>query len=348
MDVDVMTGPRPLHEMQSFATGVQRAGFSGIVVTESSRTAYLSCAAAALAAPGLDLLTGVAVAFPRSPMVTAQIAWELAEATGGRFRLGLGTQVRTHVTRRYGAEFDHPGPRLREHVEAIRACFRAFRGDAALDYHGKFVDLSFLNRDWSPGPIAVEDPPVDVAAVNPWMLRMAGATADGVHIHPLGHPGYLRDVARPNLAAGAAEAGRGDRPPMAVIVPVLTIVGDDDAERDRWRQMVRTQLSFYASTPNYAFILDAAGHEGLTARLRERQKAGDPAGMAQLIDDDVLSTFATEATWDGLAAALRARYAGLADRLVLYLGGVAWDSDPEALERFGEVARQLVHTTPSD
>jgi probable F420-dependent oxidoreductase len=338
--VDVMTGPRPLQEMQQFARDAQQAGFSGMVVTEGSRTAYLSCAAAALAAPGLDILTGVAVSFPRSPMVTAQVAWELAEASAGRFRLGLGTQVRTHVERRYGSEFEHPGPRLRDHVEAIRACFRAFRGDVPLDHHGRFVELTFLNRQWSPGPIDVPDPPVDIAAVNPWMLRMAGAVGDGVHIHPLGHPGYLRDTALPYLEAGAAAAGRsGFRP--AVITPVLTIVGDTDAERARFREMVRSQLSFYGSTPTYAFILGSAGFPELTSRLRERQKAGDLEGMGKLVDDDVLAVFATEASWDGLADALRARYAGLSDRLVMYLGGPAWDRDREAFERFGSVARTL-------
>jgi probable F420-dependent oxidoreductase len=336
-----MTRPRPLHEMQSFAVDAQQAGFGGLVVTESSRTAYLSCAAATLAAPGLDVLTGVAVAFPRSPMVTAQSAWELAEASQGHFRLGLGSQVRAHVTRRYGAEFEHPGPRLREHVEAIRVCFQAFRGEAVLDYHGSFVELTLLTRDWSPGPIAVPDPPIDVAAVNPWMLRMAGAVADGVHIHPLGHPGYLRDVALPNLGRGEADAPGGKRSPITVIVPVLTIVGDTDSERSRWREMVRAQLSFYASTPTYRFILDAAGYGDLNPRLRERQKAGDTAGMVDLVDDDVLATFATEATWDGLADALRARYAGLADRLVFYLGGGAWDQDRDSFERFGAVARAL-------
>ncbi len=340
MDVDVMTAPRPLTEMQQFAVDTQHAGFSGMVLTEGSRTAYLSCAAAALAAPGLDLLTGVAVAFPRSPMVSAQVAWELAEATGGHFRLGLGTQVRTHVVRRYGAAFDHPGPRLRDHVEAIRACFRAFRGAADLDYHGRFVELTFLNRQWSPGPIPVPDPPIDVAAVNPWMLQMAGAVADGVHIHPLGHAGYIRDVARPNLTAGAEAAGRTDAA-LTVIAPVLTIVGDTEAEQAPWRDAVRAQLSFYGSTPTYAFIFEQAGFGDLTFRLRERQKAGDIAGMVELIDDDVLGVFATTASWDGLAGALRDRYEGLADRLVVYLGGEAWSRDRDAFERLGAVAHAV-------
>jgi probable F420-dependent oxidoreductase len=339
MKVDAMTMARPLAEMQRFAVDARDAGFDGIVVTEGARTAYLACAAAALAAPGLDVLTGVAVAFPRSPMVTAQSAWELAEATGGRFRLGLGTQVRTHVVRRYGTAFDPPGPRLEEYVLAVRACFAGFRG-APLDFHGRFHELTFLNPAWSPGAIEAADPPVDVAGVNPWMVRMAGRVADGLHVHPLGHPGYLRDIVQPNIAAGAAAAGR-DPAAVAVIAPTLTIVGDTDEQRAWSQSLVRSQLSFYGSTPNYAFILEGAGFEEVNPRLRALQKAGDVSGMAGVIDDDVLATFATTATWDDLAGALVARYTGLVDRLVLYLAGFAWDRDPDTFRRFGEVARAV-------
>ncbi|MGE0309277.1 MAG: LLM class flavin-dependent oxidoreductase, partial [Acidimicrobiia bacterium] len=187
MKFDVMTGGLPLRSMAAFAQDAERAGFSGIVVTEGGRTAYLGCGAAALAAD-IDILTGVAVAFPRSPMVTAEIAWELAEATGGRFRLGLGTQVRAHITRRYGSDFEHPGPRLKEYVLAMQAIFRAFRGDEPLAVDGEFYHLDLLPAQWSPGPISTPNPPIDVAAVNPWMLRMAGEVADGVHVHPLNHP----------------------------------------------------------------------------------------------------------------------------------------------------------------
>src|SRR3954454_12680469 len=153
MHLDVMMGGGDLHSVQRFAHAAQAAGAAGLVFTETGRTAYLSVAAAALAAPGLDLATGVAVAFPRSPMVTAQTAWELAEVTGGRFRLGLGTQVRTHVVRRYGAEFDSPGPRLREYVQAVRAIFRAFRGQEKLAFEGRWWSLTFMPTAWSPGPL---------------------------------------------------------------------------------------------------------------------------------------------------------------------------------------------------
>src|SRR5208337_5345503 len=147
------------------------------------------------------------VAFPRSPFVTAATAWELQEVTSGNFRLGLGTQVRTHVVRRYGMTFDRPGPRLRDYVRAVKACFAAFR-TGTLDHHGEFYDLDFITPQWSPGPIDAPDPKVDVAAVNPWMLRMAGEVADGVHIHPLNTTTYLRETVLPEMGAGAARSGR--------------------------------------------------------------------------------------------------------------------------------------------
>ncbi|WP_085975714.1 TIGR03617 family F420-dependent LLM class oxidoreductase [Mycolicibacter sinensis] len=335
MQTDVMTVPQPLGKVGALARRTQAAGFSGLLFTEAGRTAYLNAATASQAAPGLELSTGVAVAFPRSPFVTAATAWELQEATAGKFRLGLGTQVRTHVVRRYGAAFDRPGPRLRDYVLAVKACFDAFR-TGTLNHHGEFYDLDFITPQWSPGPIEVPDPKVDVAAVNPWMLRMAGEVADGVHVHPLGEPGYLTRHVVPMVAEGARKAGRAPSD-IAIIVPAMTIVGDSDEERHRERELVRASMSFYGSTPNYAFIWDEAGFEGTTARLREKQKAGDFAGMAAQITDEHLATFATESTWDELADKLLDRYGAVATRLVLYnaLG------DPERFERYGQIARRI-------
>ena len=267
--------------------------------------------------------------------MTAATAWELQEASGGKFRLGLGTQVKTHVIRRYGVEFDRPGPRLRDYVLAVKACFRAFRTNE-LDHHGEFYELTFINRQWSPGPIDVPDPKVDIAAVNPWMLRMAGEVADGVHVHPIGEPGYLRRHVLPKVAEGAATTGRSTSD-VSIIVPVMTIVGDTDAERAAEREHLRAMLSFYGSTPNYAFIWDEAGFEGTTARIREKQKAGDFAGMAAQITDEHLAIFTTEATWDGLADELVTKYAGIADRIVLYNANLS----PERFERYGDVARLI-------
>ncbi|MDT5202350.1 MAG: hypothetical protein QOH34_3872 [Mycobacterium sp.] len=335
MHVDAMTVAQPLGQIGDLARRAQSVGFSGLVFTETGRTAYLNAAVASQAAPGLELSTGVAVAFPRSPFVTAAAAWELQEATGGNFRLGLGTQVRTHVVRRYGAAFERPGPRLRDYLLAVKACFCAFRS-GTLDHHGEFYDLDFITPQWSPGPIDAPDPKVDIAAVNPWMLRMAGEVADGVHVHPIGEPGYLSRHVLPKVAVGARKAGRLPSD-VAIIVPVMTIVGDTDEERDQQREVVRASMAFYGSTPNYAFIWDEAGFEGTTARIREKQKAGDVAGMAAQVSDDHIAAFATESSWDTLADALTAKYAETATRLVLYNAV----GDRERFERYGEVARQV-------
>jgi probable F420-dependent oxidoreductase len=335
----MMTGGQSLPSFGDLARRAAAAGFAGLVVTESGRTAYLACAAAALSGADLDLATGVAVAFPRSPMVTASTAWELAEATGGRFRLGIGTQVRAHVERRYGSTFDPPGPRLREYVQAVKASFAAFRGEAPLAFHGRYWDLSLLPAMWSPGPIAVPDPPVDVAAVNPWMLRMAAQVADGVHVHPLNTPTYYAETLLPNVAEAT---GR----PFALFVPVFTVAGDSDEVRGRAREACRTMVAFYGSTPNYAFIFEQLGHPGTTEAIRAAQKAGDPAGMAAAVPDDVLRHFVVEGTWAELPRRMADRFgplveAGFDVHAVLYLAGAAAVRDPGDFARFGRVAAEL-------
>jgi probable F420-dependent oxidoreductase len=332
MKVDLMTGGLPLRDAQALAIDAERAGFDGMVVTEGGRTAYLTCAAAALASH-LDLATGVAVAFPRSPMVTAQVAWELAQASGGHFRLGLGTQVRAHIERRYAAEFSPPGPRLREYVHAVRACFAAFKGAGPLAFEGEYWSMNLLPAQWSPGALDLPDPPIDVAAVNPWMLRMAGEIADGIHIHPLNTPTYLETTVVP--AAGTAE----------LIIPAFTAPGETEDERVHWRERVRGQIAFYGSTPNYAFIFEQLGRDGTTERIRERMRAGDLAGTAAVIDDDLLAHFCVSGTYAEVADGLVARYGKLATRIVLYSAGSAWVEDRASLARWGEIAADVASRT---
>ena len=338
----MMTGGQPLARFGDVARQAAAAGFAGLVVTESGRTAYLSCAAAALTGADLDLATGVAVAFPRSPMVTASTAWELAELTGGRFRLGLGTQVRAHIERRYAAAFDPPGPRLREYVQAVKASFAAFRGEP-LAFHGKYWDLSLLPAMWSPGPIGVPDPPVDVAAVNPWMLRMAADVADGVHVHPLNTPTYYKETLLPNVSS---RRGTSNGTRFALFVPVFTVAGDTEADRRRTRESCRTMVAFYGSTPNYGFLFEQLGYPGTTDAIRAAQKAGDPAAMAAVVTDDILGHFVVEGTWAELPDRLASRLApltaaGFEVHAVLYLAGAAAVSNPEEFARFGELAAAM-------
>lgn len=343
MKVDALVNAQPLRRFQEIARDAEAAGFAGLTITEAGRTAYLSAAAAALVTE-LDLATGVAVAFPRSPMITASNAWELADVSGGRFRLGLGTQVRAHIERRYAAEFDPPGPRLREYVEALRAIFRAFAGEERLHFEGEHWSMDLLPREWSPGPIAVPAPPIDIAAVNPWMLRMAAEVADGVHIHPLNTPTYLERTVGPSLAAGAAKAGRSPDE-LTVHVPAFTVVGDTEEERAPRREAARFQIAFYGSTPNYAYLFEQLDREGTTPRLQAALKAKDLGAIPEILDDEVLAHFTVESTWDGLADALVDRYEGTASRVVLYFAGRTWDEDRTAFARLGEAARDVHRRT---
>jgi alkanesulfonate monooxygenase SsuD/methylene tetrahydromethanopterin reductase-like flavin-dependent oxidoreductase (luciferase family) len=186
----------------------------------------------------------------------------------------------------------------------------------------------------------VDDPPIDIAAVNPWMLRMAGRVADGIHVHPLNTPIYLRETVLPELAAGAARSGRSVDD-LQVIVPAFVCVGDTDEEVARWREMARVQVAFYGSTPNYAFIFEQLDREGTTDRIRERQRAGDIPGMAQVIDDDILKEFTTVGTWDSIADEIVAKYGGMATRVVSYFTGADVVRDPGAFERWGTVAKAV-------
>jgi probable F420-dependent oxidoreductase len=340
MRLDVMAGGIPVRGMQSLAGEVESAGFSGMWVTESGRSPYPACSAAALATERLEIGTGIAVAFPRSPMVTAQEAWELQETSGGRFVLGLGTQVKGHIERRYSTTFDHPGPRMREYALAVKAIFRAFRGDEQLNFEGEFYRFSLLPRMWSPGPIDAPDPPVYLAGVNPWMCRAVGEVADGIHVHPLHSLRYLDEVVRPNVAKGARRAGRDPRE-VSVVCPLLTIVGDTEEERARWRERARLQLAFYGSTRTYASIFELHGWNGTSERLHEQQASGDLKGMAQTFTDEMLDVFSVTSSWDGLASAITERYADVADRVICYFAAASWREQPDLRRRWAAVAHEL-------
>jgi probable F420-dependent oxidoreductase len=322
------------------ARAIEAAGWSGMVFTEQTQSPWMSITAAALAAPSLEFATGVAVAFARSPIVSAGLAWELAENTQGRFRLGLGSQVKAHVERRYGAEFDPVGPRMRDYLLAVKACLRAFRGEEPLNYEGRFYRMSLLPAMWAPRRHQWGDVKVDVSAVGPWMTRMAGEVADGVHVHPFHSLHYLRQRLLPAVAEGAAAAGR-DPSAVDLIVPVFAIPGDTAEERAPLIEMARARIAFYGSTRNYAFQFDDLGFEGTSARLNERLKAGDIPGMAATITDEMLEHYAVVAPWDGMADALRERYGGVASRLVMYLGEDSLAADPANAGRWAEIARAV-------
>ena len=340
MEFDIMTGSARWADIAARAKQVERAGFSGMLFTETSATPWMTIAAAAMAAPSLTFSTGIAVAFPRSPMVSAAIAWELAENTEGRFRLGLGSQVRAHVERRYSTEFDPPGPRLKDYVEAVKACFRAFGGDEELNHDGPYYQLSLLPAAWRPRSHDHGDIKVDISAVGPYMTRAAGEVADGIHVHPLHSTSYLDTVLDPKVEEGAKRAGR-QASEVDLIIPVFAIVGDTEEEREVLKQSAKSQIAFYGSTRNYGFQFDMLGFEGTSGRLNERLKAGDIAGMADLITDDMLEHYAVTARWDELGPKLVDRYQGKAARLVMYQAEESLQRDPSTIDRWASVAEAV-------
>jgi probable F420-dependent oxidoreductase len=340
MKFDLMMGARSWADTAAQARQLEAAGFSGMVFTEQTQAPWMAITAASMAAPSLEFSTGIAVAFPRSPMVIAGQAWELAENTNGRFRLGLGSQVRAHMERRYGVEFDPPGPRLRDYVLSVKACFRAFRGEEPLQYDGTYYRLSLLPAMWAPRRHAYGDIKVDISAVGPWMTRMAGEVADGIHVHPLHSVHYLQNRLLPAVAEGAEKSGR-PASDVDLIVPVFAIPGDTVDERAGLVEQARARIAFYGSTKNYAFQFDDLGFEGTSARLNELMKSGDMDGMAATITDEMLQHFAVVDTWDGMADALTSRYGGLAKRLVMYMGEDSIREAPHNIDKWAEIARAV-------
>ncbi len=341
MELDIIAHPQNLQASAEHARQVETAGFGAIWWTDSGRPAYLACTASAMATTTLQIGTGIAVAFPLSPMTTATIAWELASSTGGRFVLGLGSQVKAHVERRYSTAFEPPGPRLREYVEALKAIFRAFSGEEKLAYHGEYYDFSLLPAMWSPGPIDVPAPPVYISAVRPYMSRIVGECCDGVHIHPFHSPDYVSAVQRTAIEDGLRRSGRS-LDAITFAIPVMTAVGDSDEERERTREHARTMIAFYGSTPGYECMFEHHGYDGLGQSLNGLQRKGDIAGMKALVTDEVMQHYCVESSWNDLGSKLVERYRDLAPnvRVISYTAADHW-SDPAMRERWSHVTRAM-------
>ncbi len=344
MKFDTYGFGRRLRDVGPLAVEAARLGFSTIWFTEAGHNPFLPCATATEASRGnVGVGTSIAVAFPRSPMVTAQIAWDLADQSRGNFQLGLGTQVKAHVQRRFSADFSRPVARMREYVLALRAIFRAFQGEEKLAFSGDFYSFSLLTDFFSPGSIDVPDVPIQIAGVNTGLAKLAGEVCDGFHVHPFHSREYLADVVRPAVEAGAHKAGRSIDD-VAFIAPVFIIVGDTEEEQAALRDAARRQLAFYASTPTYEPVLAHHGYADAAEELRRLMRAGDLDAMASVFTDDMLEPYTVTASWDELPRVLLARYDGVADRILSYLEPGAWPTSPQAAERWGTVASALQET----
>jgi probable F420-dependent oxidoreductase len=292
-------------------------GFGAIWSTETRHDPFLPLAVAAGATSRIGLGTAIAVAFARSPMILAHIAWDLQKASQGRFVLGLGSQVKAHNERRFSVKWEPPGPRLREVVLALRAIWNAWQNGTKLDFRGRSYRFDLVTPFFDPGPIAHPEIPVYIAGVNPYMCRLAGEIADGLHIHSFHSAKYLREVVHPAVRDGLARRGRA-RARFTFRAATMAALGDTEEELARAKRAVRKQIAFYASTRTYQAVLAVHGLDDLVPRLHAKSLEGDWEGMADLVSDEMLDEFAVVGSWDTVGARIRERYEGLCDRTQLY------------------------------
>jgi probable F420-dependent oxidoreductase len=296
------------------AARVERLGLDGLVLTETKEDPFVVMAMAATTTDRIDLTTAVAIAFPRSPTVTAMTAWTLQRASRGRFRLGLGTQVKGHIERRYGMQWSAPGPWLEDYVRAVRAVWTCWQERTPLDFHSDHYDLTLMNPLFDPGPIDHPYPPIHLASVNAHMARVAGRLADGVRPHPICTRRYIAEVLLPAVARGAADAGR-DAATIETVASPLIVTARTEGELADKISTVRSRISFYASTRTYrpVFDLHGWGDIGEHLSLLSRQQRWDE--MEQHVTDEMVHEIAVVAPYDRLAAAIADRYSGLCDRV---------------------------------
>jgi probable F420-dependent oxidoreductase len=306
-----------LSQAPEAARAAEEAGFAGIWANETKHNPFVVLALAAAATRRIRLGTGVAIAFPRSPTVMAHLGWDLADLSQGRFVLGLGTQVRAHIERRFGVPWDAPVPRLREYVGAVRAVWRAWQEGSPLRVDGRFYRLNLMTPFFNPGPIAHPGIPVSLAGVNPGLCRLAGEIAQGFNVHPFHTVRYVTSVVRPHVDDGLRRAGR-PAGGVWLYAPVFVAPGDTPDEQDEARRAARAQIAFYASTPSYAVVLRTHGWEEIGQRLRRLASQGRWNEMAEQVPDEILAEVLVQGSWEEVGRRLRARYADVLDRVACY------------------------------
>ena len=302
--------PLDIGRVAADARLVEELGFDGLAVEETKDDPYQVMALAATTTSRIRLTTAVAMAFPRSPTTTAMSAWSLAKLSKGRFVLGLGSQVRGHIVRRYGLQFHPIGPWMRDYVLAVRAVWRCWQERVQLEYQGEHYKLSLMVPLFDPGPIAHPAIPIHLAAVNSVMCRVAGEVADGLRPHPVCTPRYIREVMLPAAAEGARRAGR-DVTKLAVAMKPLICTAPDRATLAVRVKDVRARVAFYCSTPAYRAAFALHGLGALADEMAVLSKAQRWEEMPGRIDDEILNTYATVGTYDEIGGKLVDRYGGL-------------------------------------
>ena len=289
---------------------VESLGYDALMVEETKEDPYMVMALAAEATQRLGLGTAVAIAFPRSPTVTAMSAWKLQELSAGRFTLGLGSQVRGHIERRFGFRWHPPGPWMREYIQAVRAVWDSWQHRVPLDFDGDHYKLNLIVPLFDPGPIEHPHIPIHVAAVNEYMSEVAGEVADGLRPHPVCTPEYIEQIMLPAIERGKRKANRADASFSISIKPLIATAPDEETFVRKVKD-IRARVAFYASTPAYRAAFEQHGLGELADELKHLSKAQRWEDMPQFIDDAILDRYATVGMYDEIAAKLKDRYGKL-------------------------------------
>jgi len=314
-----------LDDIAHRAKELEALGYDGLITAETASDPFLPLVIAAEHTERIQLGTGIAVAFARTPMLTAYTANDLQRHSKGRFFLGLGSQIKPHIERRFSMPWSHPAARMREYILAMRAIWAAWNDGTKLDFRGDFYTHTLMTPFFNPGPNPYGPPLVYLAAVGELMTEVGGEVADGVIIHGFTTERYVKEVTLPAIERGLAKAGRA-RADFEISGPLFVVTGTNEQEFETARQAVQQQIAFYGSTPAYRPVLELHGWGELQPELNRLSKQGEWVKMGELIDDDVLNAFAVVAEPDGIANELVKRYSGVVDRCSFY---APYRSDPD-------------------
>jgi probable F420-dependent oxidoreductase len=309
------------------ARRVEAEGYDGAWAAETGHDPLVTLAIAAGATERLELGTGITVAFGRSPMITATMANDVQLLSKGRLLLGLGSQIKPHIERRYSMPWSHPAARMREYIQAMHAIWDNWYDGTKLDFKGDFYTFNLMTPFFNPGPNPYGRPKVFLAAVGALMTEVAGEVADGILVHGFTTEQYLREVTLPAIAKGLAKSGR-ERSSFQVSYPGFVVTGDTDEQMEEATVAVKAQIAFYASTPAYRGVLELHGWGDLQSELHPLSKQGEWAKMGGLISDDVLNTFAVVAPRKEVASRVRERFGDVIDRFSFYM---PYKLEPELL-----------------
>ena len=320
-----------LRKVTKAVQAVEAAGYDGITTLENAHDPFLPLAVAAVVTERLELATGIAISFARSPMSAANQSWDLNEASGGRFMLGLGTQIRPHNEKRFSAPWSPPAPRMREYLQALKAIWRCWKFGEKLRFEGQHYTFTLMTPHFVPEGSGLPLPGVTLAAVGPIMLKVAAEVADGVRLHPFCTPKYVTETVLPQLEKGFAISGRA-RENFEINGGGFIVTGVDDKAVHDVAEWVRYRIGFYGSTPAYWPVLEAHGYGDLGRKLNAMTKAGEWDKLAGEIPDDLLHEFAAIGRHDEIAARVRERFAGFSDTISASASSsIAGDMPPDLI-----------------